>query len=231
MGQRYMDEPPTKTKPSAEPEDAPEQLDADVRRDVLRAAETCRERFEASPSHHAHRLGEILEALGRYPHPIDPVHRLVRSDQRPSKTRPAVKPAVVTEIGGVSMARIVETKDPKTGEDVPVEDENGLLVYQRTGKGRQWEGPSMVRVTARAIEDYSDPLDVAAAVIRHLPPLMQADCRDANRDPDQVGLGIADLLADDEAGKRKQGWRDPEAVLRAILRKLDHPRPDNVTRD
>jgi hypothetical protein len=122
------------------------------------------------------------------------------------------------------------TKDPQTGEDIPVEDENGLLVYQRIGKGRQWEGPSMVRVTARAIEDYSDPLDVVAAVIRRLPPMLRADCRDANRDPDHVGLAIAHLLADDGTGKRKQGWRDPEAVLRAILRELGHPRPDNVTR-
>jgi hypothetical protein len=60
--------------------------------------------------------------------------------------------------------------------------------------------------------------------------MLRADCRDANKDPDQVGLAIADLLADDGTGKRKQGWQDPEAVLRAILRELDHPRADNVTR-
>ena len=71
---------------------------------------------------------------------------------------------------------------------------------------------------------------VAAYVIRHLPPLLRADCRDAKRDPDQVGLAIADLLADDGTGKRKQGWRNPEAVLRAVLRELGHPKPENVTR-
>jgi hypothetical protein len=222
-----MDKPPTKAKPSAEPEDAPEQLDADVRRDVLRAAETCRDRFEASPSHHAYKLGEILEALGRYPHLIDPVYRFMGSKGCPSKV-PGIAPIV--KIGGVKVRRLAMTKDPKTGEAVPVEGKDGLLVYQKIGKGRQWEGPYMVEVTARAIEDYSDPLDVAAAVIRHLPPMLREDCHDANKDPDQVGLGIADLLADDETGKRKQGWRDPEAVLRAILRELGHPRAYNVTR-
>jgi hypothetical protein len=216
-----MDKPPTKAKPSAEPEDAPEQLDADVRRDVLRAAETCRDRFEASPSHHAYKLGEILEALGRYPHLIDAVHRFMDSKDCPSKV-PGIAPIVA--IGGVRVRRVAMTKDPQTGEDVPVEDDDGLLVYQRIGKGRQWEGPSIVRVTARAIEDYSDPLDVAAAVIRHLPPLLRADCRDANRDPDQVGLAIAHVL--DDPYQRQT----PEKVLRAILKELGHPRPDNVTR-
>ncbi len=100
MGQQSMNKPPTKTKPSAEAEDAPERLDAAISRDVLRAAETCRERFKASPSHHAYQLGEILEALGRYPHLIDSVYRLVRSDRRPSKTRPAVKPWTGTSSPG-----------------------------------------------------------------------------------------------------------------------------------
>jgi hypothetical protein len=231
MGQQGMDKPPTKAKPSAEPEDAPEQLDADIRRDVLRAAETCSERFEESPSHHAYKLAEILEALGRFPHLIDPVYAFMGSKKCPPKI-PGVAPVVA--IRGVPVRRLAMTKDPQTGEDVPVEDENGLLVYQRISKGRQWEGPYMVKVTRWAIEEYdADPLDVVAAVIRHLPPLLRADCRDANRDPDQVGLAkaIADLLADDGTGKTKQGWRDPAAVLRAILGELGHPRAYNVTRD
>jgi hypothetical protein len=53
MGQQSMNKPPAEKKPSAEPEDAPEELDADLRRAVLQAAERCRERFEASPSHNA----------------------------------------------------------------------------------------------------------------------------------------------------------------------------------
>jgi len=225
MGQQAMDKPPTDPKPSAEPEDAPEQLDADVRRDVLRAAETCRERFVASPSHHAHKLGEILEALGRYPHLIDPVYRFMASKDCPSKV-PGIAPIVA--IRGVPVRRIVTTKDPKTGEDVPVVDKDGLLVFQKIG----WEGPYMVEVTRWAIEEYdAHPLDVAAYVVSHLTPPLRADCDDPNKDPDLVGLGIADLL-DDETGKpRKKGWRDPEAVLRAILRELRHPRPGNVTRD
>jgi hypothetical protein len=228
MGQRKMDKPPTDPKPSAEAEDAPERLDTEARRAVIGAAETCRERFEASPSHHAYRLGEILEALGRYPHLIDPVYRFMASKHCPSKV-PGIAPIVA--IRGVPVRRVAITKDPKTGEVVPAEDKDGLLVYQKIGTGRQWEGPYMVKVTRWAIEEYdADPLDVAAYVVRNLPPLLRADCHDANKDPDQVGLGIADLLADDETGKRKQGWRDPEAVLRAILRELKHPRPDNLTR-
>jgi hypothetical protein len=229
MGQRYMDKPPAKPEPSAEPDNTPEELDADLRRAVLQAAERCRERFEASPSRSAYQLGEILEALGRYPHLIDPVCRFMGSKDCPSKV-PGIAPIVA--IGGVPVRRVVMTKDPETGEVVPAVDKDGRLVFQKVGKGRQWEGPSMVKVARRAIEEFdADPLDVAAYVVRHLPPLLRADCDDANKNPDQVGLAIADLLADDGTGKRKQGWRDPEAVLRAILRELKHPRPDNVTRD
>jgi hypothetical protein len=223
-----MDEPPTKAKPSAESKDASDQLDAAISRDVLRAAETCRERFDENQTREAYQLGEILDALGRHPYLIDPVYRLVKRELgQPSKTRQAV----VTEIGGVRVRRPAMEKDPKTGKNVPVADKEGFPVYQRVGKGRQWEGPSMVRVAAAAIENHADPLDVATAIIAKLPPLLRADCRKANRDPDQVGLAIADLLIDDETGKRKQGWRDPAAVLRAILRELGHPRSDNVTRE
>lgn len=267
-----MDKPPTDPKPSAESEDAPERLDPAISRDVLRAAETCRERFEESPSHHAYQLREILEALGRYPHLIDPVHRFMGSKQCPPKV-PGVAPVVA--IGGVRVARVATTKDPQTGEDVPVEDERGLLVHQRIGKGRQWEGPSMVATTRWAIAAYdADPLDVAAAVIRDLPPLLKLDClKYAEMDAEQVGLAIerrlgdgnlrsalianrgdsgvlpsglsyAQLAADpeilasieraDQANFDLLGhddWKEiPEAVLRAILRELGHPRPDNVTR-
>jgi hypothetical protein len=224
-----MDKPPTDPKPSAEPEDAPEQLDADVRRDVLRAAETCRERFEASPSRSDFQLGEILKALGRYPHLIDPVHRFIESKNCPSRFV-NIGPAPVVKIGGEPVPRVATTKDPKTGEDVG-EDEFGFPVYGSFKDGRSWEGHAMLYLTRQAIEDYSDPLDVAAAVIRHLPPMLRTDCDDANRDPDQVGLAIANLIVDDETGKQPRGWRDPKAVLRAILRELGHPRPGNVTRD
>jgi hypothetical protein len=195
MGQRTMDKPPTKAKPSAEPEDAPEQLDADVRRDVLRAAETCRERFEASPSHHAYQLREILEALGRYPHLIDAVHRFMGSNDCPPKL-PGV--ARVMAIGGVPVRRWVETKDPKTGKLVPVVDKDGAPVSQKIRKGRQWEGPSMVRKTRWAIAAYdADPLDVAASVIRDLPPPLKADCRKyGETNPERVGLAIKRLLGD-----------------------------------
>ena len=222
-----MDKPPTDSQPSANEPDAPEQMDPKLRRIVLQAAETCRERFDEDPSHDAYKLGAILDALGRHRHLIDPVYDFMGSKKCPPKV-PGL--ARVVAIGGVPVARVAMTKDPKTGENVPVEDERGLLVFQKVGKGRQWEGPSMVRVTALAMEDYSDPLDVAAYVVRHLPPLLLADCKDATRDPDQVGFAIADLLVDDETGKPKRGWRDPEAVLRAILKALRHPKPGNVTR-
>jgi len=93
MGQQGMDKPPTKAKPSAEPEDAPEQLAADIRRDVLRAAETCRERFKASPSLNAYQLGEILETLARHPHLIEPVQRFIESKKCPPKV-PGIAPIV-----------------------------------------------------------------------------------------------------------------------------------------
>jgi hypothetical protein len=223
MGHQLMDKPPTKAKPSAEAEDAPERLDTEARRAVIGAAETCRERFDASPSRSTYQLATILDALGHYPHLIDPVYRFMESKDCPSK-EPGI--AAIVKIAGVEVRRLVQKKD-----DSYATDEKGLLVYQRIKSGRQWEGPSMVNKTRIAIDDSgADPLYVAAFVVRHLPPLLRADCRRANRDPIEIGQEIAELLIDDGSGKRKQGWRDPEAVLRAILRELGHPRPDNLTR-
>ena len=95
-----------------------------------------------------------------------------------------------------------------------------------------WEGPFMTNVTRIAIEDSgADPFYVAAYVIRHLPSLLRDDCTKADRDPMEVGQAIASLLVDDGTGSRKRKrWRNPESVLNAILRALEHPRPDNVTR-
>jgi len=250
-----MNMTPTEPEPSAEEEDAPEQLDADVYRAVLHTAETCRERFDQNPSRSAYQLGVILEALGRYPHLIDPVHRFMESDKCPSKTGAAP----VVAIGGVPVRRPVVTKD-------------GSVVYQKI-RGRSWEGPSMVARTRSAIAAYdADPLDVAAAVIRDLPPLLKADCRKyAEMDAERVGLAIAHLLdenlrsalianrgdsvatnlnyallvanpeivANIERADRANSdlldapqWKKiPEQVLRAILRELGHPRPGNLTRD
>ncbi|MBW2629618.1 MAG: hypothetical protein JRE45_18655, partial [Deltaproteobacteria bacterium] len=161
---------PTKAKPSAGPEDAPEQLDADIRRDVLRAAETCRERFEASPSRSAYHLAAILDALEHDPRLIDPVYKKVQAIQASRAADSGA--AVVTAIGGVPVRRLVRTKDGQ-----PVIDKDGVPIWQRI-QGRKWEGPSMVQRTRWAIAVYdADPLDVAAAVIRDLPPLLKADCR------------------------------------------------------
>jgi hypothetical protein len=223
-----MDKPPTKAKPNAEAEEAPDELDSYAGRAVIRAAETCRERFDDNPSRSTYQLQIILEALGRYPHLIDPVYRFMQSDKCPSRV-PGVAPIV--KIGGTDVRRPVRKKDGSFATD-----KDGLLVYQKI-PGRPWEGPSMVRVTRSAIEDEvfkADPrypLRVVTHVVRHLPPLLRADCKNAKKDPVEVAQKIADLLVDDDIGKRKQGWRDPEAVLRAILRELGHPRPDNVTRD
>jgi hypothetical protein len=136
------------------------------------------------------------------------------------------------------IARLATTKDPQTGEAMAVEDEDGLLVHQRISKGRQWEGPSMVRVAAWAIDTFDDPLDVATAIMAKLPPLMRADCQVANRDPEHVGLAIAKLLLVDDgywiafgrpAPPLPNRWRQPEAVPMAVLREPGHPRPDSVT--
>jgi hypothetical protein len=190
-----MDKPPTKAKRSAERDNTPEQLDADLRRIVLRAAETCREYFDESPSRHAHQLSVILERMGRNPRLIEATYRFMHRKDSPT-WNPGV--ARITKIGDVAI-------DAK--------------------RARVWEGPWMVEVTRWAIDEFNaEPLDVAAAVVRHLPPLLLADCRDANRDPDQVGLAIADVL--DDPYQRQT----PEKVLRAILKELGHPRPDNVTR-
>jgi hypothetical protein len=193
MSQQFMDKPPTKAKHRPKRAKPPEQLDADIRRDVLRAAETCRERFEASPSHHAYKLSEILEALGRYPHLIDPVYRFMGSNDCPPKL-PGV--ARVMAIGGVPVRRWVKTKDPKTGKLVPVVDKDGAPVSQKSSKGRQWEGPSMVSVTRGAVAAYdANPLDVAAAVMRELRPLLMVDCSKLpEMDAERVGLAIANLL-------------------------------------
>jgi len=157
-----MDKPPIKAKPSDELEDAPEQLDVDVRRAVLRAAETCRGRFDESPSRHSHQLHVILDVLGRYPHLIDPVYRFMDGKDCPSKV-PGAAPVVAIG-GGVPVRRLVRNKEGEPG-------------YQKI-QGRLWEGPSMVNVTRWAIGAYdADPLDVAAAVMEGMPPLLKADGR------------------------------------------------------
>ena len=95
------------------------------------------------------------------------------------------------------MRRVAMTKDPQTGEDVPVINKDGVPVWQRI-QGRKWEGPSMVRKTRWAIAAYdADPLDVAASVIRDLPPALKADCtKYAKTDAERVGLAIERLLGD-----------------------------------
>ncbi len=129
-----------------------------------------------------------------------------------------VEPAPILSIAGVRVVRWAGWKD------------DGRITYQRLRGGRMWEGPSMTNVTRIAIEDSgADPLYVAAFVIRHLPALLRADCENADRDPIEVGQAITSLLVDDGKPKGKR-WRNPENVLNAILRALDHPRPNNVTR-
>ena len=205
---------PTEPEPSAEKAETPERLDTDVGRAVLRAAETCRQRFDENPSRGAYQLRVILEALGRYPHLIDAVYRFMESDKCPSKV-PGAAPVVA--IVGVPVRR-------------PVWKEDGSVVFQKIA-GRPWEGPAMVETTRWAIDEFdADPLDVAAAVVAHLPPMLRADCRDANKDPAEIGLKIAPLLVDVGVPMNTKRWRNPEAVLRAILMELDHPRPDNLTR-
>jgi hypothetical protein len=235
-----MDKPPTRTKPSrpnrAKP---PEELDADLQRALLRAAETCQQRFDEHPTRYAYQLREILEALGRDPHLIDAVHRLLEG----RTGNPAVAPVVA--IGGEPVRRRVQTKD-------------GDLVFQKI-RGRPWEGPVMVNRTRWAIGAYdADPLNVATAVMRGLPPLLKADCQKyAAASPERVGLAIAPLLdndlrnalialrkncrdanMDDEqadaqciAYLEKRSLKElPAKVLRAILKELGHPAPDNLTR-
>ena len=188
-----MDKPPTKAKHSAERAKPPEELDADLQHALQRAAETCQQRFDEKPTRYAYHLAAILEALEHDPRLIDPVYKKVQAIQ--ASRAAASGAAVVTAIGGVPVRRVAMTKDPQTGEDVPVEDENGLLVWQRV-RGRKWEGASMVNVTRWAIAVYdADPLDVAAAVIDKLPPLLKVDCRKfAEMDAERVGKAIEPLL-------------------------------------
>jgi len=112
------------------------------------------------------------------------------------------------------------TKDPQTGEDVPVINKDGVPVWQRI-QGRKWEGPSMVRKTRWAIAAYdADPLDVAASVIRDLPPLLKADCRKyAETDPERVGLAIERLLDENlrSALIAKRGDSVPANLSYALL--------------
>jgi len=166
---------------------------------------------------------------------------------------------------------------------IPRWKKDGSLVWQKL-KGRPSEGAEMVNVTRWAIGACDgDPLDVAATVIAHLSEPLLAECKDADKDPVEIGRKIAHLLPDEDLRSEmiarrldcqdanpdveeisenrwrvdranigvldklsadtervdqanidllhEPQWRNtPEKVLRAILRELDHPRPDNVTR-
>jgi len=80
---------------------------------------------------------------------------------------------------------------------IPRWKKDGSLAWQKL-KGRPSEGAQMVNLTRWAIAVCDgDPSEAVKTVIARLPEPVLAKCKNANRDPDEIGREIADLLPDE----------------------------------
>jgi hypothetical protein len=116
-------------------------------------------------------------------------------DKPPTKAKPSaeaeetpgprqVEPAPVVAIAGVPV------RIPKLRKD-------GSLAWQKL-KGRPSEGAELVNLTRWAIAVCDgDPPEIVKTVIAHLPEPVLAKCKQADKDPDEIGREIADLLPDE----------------------------------
>jgi hypothetical protein len=199
-------------------------------------------------------------------------------DKPPTKAKPSAEAEELPEPQQVEPAPVVAIAGAKVR--IPRWKKDGSLVWQKL-RGRPSEGAQLVNLTRWAIAVCDgDPSEVVKTVIAHLPEPMLAKCKNANRDPDEIGREIAALLPDEglrsEMTDRRlkcldanpdveeiseDRWRGtnigldklaanmervdraniellhepkwrkiPERVLRAILRELEYPRPDNLSR-
>jgi hypothetical protein len=202
-------------------------------------------------------------------------------DKPPTKDKPSAEAGQTPEPHKVQAAPVVAIAGVPVR--IPKLRKDGSLAWQKL-KGRPSEGAEMVNLTRWAIAVCDgDPPEVVKTVIAHLPEPVLAKCKHADKDPDEIGREIADLLPDEGlrsemiAGRldcqdanmdieqisqnrwrvdraniglldklladterveqaiidllHERPWRKiPEQVLRAILRELGHPRPDNLTR-
>jgi hypothetical protein len=202
-------------------------------------------------------------------------------DKPPAKTKPSAEQEHAPEPHKVQAAPVVAIAG------VPVRiarwKKNGWLVWQQL-KGRPSEGAELVNLMRWAIAACDgDPSEAVKTMIACLPEPVLAKCKNANRDPGEIGREIADLLPDEGLGGEmiarrldcqdanpdveqisenrwrvdeaniglldklladmervdqanidllhEPRWRTvPEKVLLVILRELDYPRPDNLTR-
>jgi hypothetical protein len=116
-------------------------------------------------------------------------------DKPPTKTKPSAEAEETPEPHKVQAAPVVAIAGVPVR--IPRWKKDGSLVWQRL-KGRPSEGAELVNLTRWAIAVCDgDPPEIVKTVIAHLPEPVLAKCKHANKDPDEIGREIADLLPDE----------------------------------
>jgi hypothetical protein len=113
----------------------------------------------------------------------------------PTKAKPSAEEEETPEPHKVQAAPVVAIAGVPVR--IPRWKKDGSLVWQKL-RGRPSEGAEMVNMARWAIAVCdADPLEVVKTVIGHLPEPVLAKCKNANRDPGEIGREIADLLPDE----------------------------------
>jgi hypothetical protein len=113
----------------------------------------------------------------------------------PTESKPSAEEEETPEPHKVQAAPVVAIAGVPVR--IPRWKKDGSLVWQKL-RGRPSEGAEMVNMARWAIAVCdADPLEVVKTVIGHLPEPVLAKCKNANRDPGEIGREIADLLPDE----------------------------------
>jgi hypothetical protein len=151
MGQRYMDKPPAKTKPSAEREHAPEELDAEAQERIERLRQLA---------------DDYAAAFHRKPNPEDyKMARKLREMSRPDALLPATE--LVPEGDGFRVREIPDQFIRVSGKAINAALKNPL----------RWERETWIGLIPDAIkQEDGDSLAVARDLIAIMPASLRAKC-------------------------------------------------------
>jgi hypothetical protein len=161
MGQQLMDKPPTKAKPSAEAEDAPEQLDADAQERIERLRQLA---------------DDYAAAFHRKPNPEDlRMARKLREMSREDLLLPETK--LIPDGDGFRIREIPDRFIRVSGKAI-----NEAL---KTPHRHTWERQTWVNLIPVAIKSREgDSVAVARDLIAIMPASLRAKCPDYPGCPD-----------------------------------------------
>jgi hypothetical protein len=151
MGHQLMDKPPTKAKPTAEPDDAPEELDAEAQERSARLRQLA---------------DDYAAAFHRKPNPEDyKMARKLREMSRPDALLPATE--LVPEGDGFRVREIPDQFIRVSGKAI-----NAALKNPH-----RWERETWIGLIPDAIkQEDGDPVAVARDLIAIMPASLRAQC-------------------------------------------------------